>query len=101
MPRDYSAAAGVVLGGAALACAVAMLPRYGWLVHWPLGHLALGWYVAALALLAASLILRTTLDLRWRHALRGHGVRWTREWAERRPYAARVLAGKALRYMGE
>jgi hypothetical protein len=101
VPGDYAAAAGLLAGGAAYLAALSMLPRYGWPFSWPLGRLAAGWYVAAGALLLAAVAAQLWLGLRWRRQLRGHGVAWTRQWAAGKPYAARRLALRALRYMGE
>src|SRR5437773_9301906 len=76
IPRDYAAAAGLLLGGAAYWCGLELLPRHGLLLHWPLGRLALGWYIAAGLLVLAAVFAQGYCGLRWRHALRGHGVTW-------------------------
>jgi hypothetical protein len=101
VPRDYTAAGGLVVGLAAWGLALALLPRYGLFIHWPLGPVGSGWYAAAGGALLAALAAQFVQGLRWRKQLRGHGVAWTREWAQDKPYAARKLALRALRYMGD
>jgi hypothetical protein len=101
VPRDYSAAVALFIGGSAWLAALSMLPRHGWLVHWPLEPLSRAWYVLAVVVMLLALVANAYLHLHWRRQLRGHGVEWTKRWAWSRPYAARKLALKALRYMGD
>jgi hypothetical protein len=101
LPREYTPLAGLALGGSAYLLAIAILPRHGWLLAWPMGSQGPGWWIAAGALLGLGLLLRALCLLNWKRQLRGHGVEWTRQWAVGRPYAARQLAVRALRYMGE
>jgi hypothetical protein len=100
VPRDFSAAAALVGGSALGLAALAMLPRYGWPWEWPRGAVSAGAYAGAGGLLLLVSLLGLALGLHWRRQLRGHGVEWTRQWAQSRPYAARVLALRALHYMG-
>lgn len=101
-PREYSAAAGLLAGGLAAALAIAMLPRAGLLLTWvdPDG-LAPHWYILCGGLLLLSLGLQLRRMARWQGELRGHGIEWTKQWARDKPYAARKLALKALRFMGD
>lgn len=100
-PRDYAALVGLACGLAACALAVNAVPRYGWLFEWPLGRMAGGWYWAVGCGVALALLLHLWLHARWRGQLRGHGIVWTQQWAERHSFAARKLALRALRFMGD
>jgi hypothetical protein len=101
VPRAYAAAAGTVTGGLCCLATVEMLARFGWPLRWPLGHASLGWLAAA----GGSVLVACGLSLwqrrRWLAELRGHGIAWTRDWAGSKPYSARKLALRALRYMGD
>jgi hypothetical protein len=101
VPRAYAAACGVLTGGACYLAALSMLTRYGWPLRWPLGPLPPAWLIAAGLFAAAVAGLRLWLRGRWAREIAGHGIEWTRLWAQEKPYSARKFALRALRYMGD
>jgi hypothetical protein len=101
VPRAFAAAAGLVAGGLCYAVALELLARFGWPLPWRTGPFPLGWLAGAGGLLLAALGVHTWRRSVWLGQLRGHGVDWTRLWAQDKPYAARRLALRSLRYMGD
>jgi hypothetical protein len=102
LPRDYSVVGGMLSAGLALLLSVSMIPRDGLFIEWKdIDGVSVLWYVVSCTGLALCIVLAAIGHQRWKSELRGHGIEWTRRWAESKPYAARKLALRALRYMGD
>jgi len=85
-----------VLGTAAWAAALTLIPRYGW-PRWHAGPWLIG---GALALLVLCVLYRLARRRRWLAILSGHGYEWILSWAEERPLYARILARRVLKSLG-
>ena len=77
-------------------CALSLLPRFGW----PVAPIPKWMFVVALMLLGFSMTLKNLKTRRWLVQLRGHGFEWIEEWAQGKPFYARLLAMSVIRSLG-
>ena len=77
-------------------CALSLLPRFGW----PVAPLARWVGIVLLVLLVFSMTLKNLKTRRWLIQLGGHGFEWIEDWAQGKPFYARLLALRVMRALG-
>ena len=85
-----------ILGALSWLMALSLLKPYGW----PLAKLPLWLLCLGAALLLAALVYRFNCRRRWLRVIRGRGRLFMHDWAQSRPFYARLLVRGVLKGLG-